>query len=101
VDIYDRFLRDELILRDELAIDRTLLANERTLLSYVRSGLAAVVGGITFLHFPQNGVLMYMGVALIPLGIAMVGVGYQRYASMRRSIEKVRRKLSTHVGAQE
>lgn len=29
---YFRFCNDELILRDELAVDRTLLANERTLL---------------------------------------------------------------------
>lgn len=99
MDTYDRFLRDDLILRDELAIDRTLLANERTLLSYARSGLAAVVGGITFMHFPEEGVLFYMGAVLIPVGLIMLGVGYHRYVTMRRSIEKVRRTLRTRDGA--
>lgn len=36
---YSKFDTDDLILRDQLAIDRTLLANERTLLAYLRSGV--------------------------------------------------------------
>lgn len=31
-----KFNKDEMILRDFLAVDRTLLANERTLLAYIR-----------------------------------------------------------------
>ena len=42
--VYSKFSDDDLILRDELAIDRTLLANERTLLAYLRSGVALALG---------------------------------------------------------
>ena len=35
---YEGFAKSDLILRDQLAIDRTLLANERTVLAYIRTG---------------------------------------------------------------
>ena len=43
--IYSRFVETQLILTDELAIDRTLLANERTLLAYLRAGMALIIAG--------------------------------------------------------
>ena len=52
---YERFDSDDLILRDELAIDRTLLANERTLLAYLRSGVALLIAGVSIIHFSQEG----------------------------------------------
>ena len=42
----------ELILRDKLAIDRTVLANERTLLAYVRTALTLFLVGISLVHLP-------------------------------------------------
>lgn len=41
----------ELILRDYLAVDRTLLANESALLSYTRTSLTMLVAGVTLTHF--------------------------------------------------
>ncbi len=75
-----------LILRDKLAIDRTLLANERTLLAYLRSALSLVIVGITFIHFFEFGVLLYLGIVSIPTGLAMAALGIMRYRSMDRSI---------------
>ena len=48
---YARFKTDELILRDCLAADRTVLANERTLLSYVRTAMAFMAAGAALLRF--------------------------------------------------
>ena len=93
-DPYTRFSSEELILRDELAIDRTLLANERTLLAYARSGVALIVGGVTFLHFPETGMLAVMGVALLPMGALLLIFGYQRYAKMQAAIQTIRQRLS-------
>ena len=91
---YDRFSTEELILRDELAIDRTLLANERTLLAYGRTGLALIVGGITLAHFGEYGILLPMGLALIPLGVVIMAWGYYRYRRMNAAISRIRRGLS-------
>lgn len=38
---------EELILRDHLAIDRTVLANERTYLSYMRTVVSFLVAALT------------------------------------------------------
>ncbi len=45
---YARFKGEDLILRDELAINRTILANEATLLAYVRSALTLIIAGVTW-----------------------------------------------------
>ena len=60
---YSRFDADNLILRDELAIDRTLLANERTLMAYLRSGVALLIAGATIMHFSAEGWFWAAGLA--------------------------------------
>jgi len=90
---YERFQPEELILRDELAIDRTVLANERTVLAYFRSALTLFITGVTFLHFFERGILPYIGIALIPCGLAVGIFGYLRYRKMDASIRTVRRSL--------
>ena len=91
---YERFQREELILRDELAIDRTILANERTVLSYYRSALTLVIVGVTFLHFAEKGYLIYIGAACIPVGLGVGVFGYRRYRRMNRIICGVRASLN-------
>lgn len=87
---YENYADKELILRDELAIDRTLLANERTLLAYLRSGLALGIVGITFLHFFEAGMLFYVGIVFIPCGIVVGIFGAIRYRKMDMAIRFVR-----------
>ena len=88
---YARFENKDLILRDELAIDRTLLANERTLMAYLRSGVALVIGGVTIIHFSNGGWFWGVGVACVPAGVISTIVGMFRYRRMNRSITLVRR----------
>lgn len=87
---YSKFEKDELILRDELAIDRTLLANERTLLAYLRSGVALLLAGASIIHLTNGGWFWYVGMACIPFGIVSAIIGMARYRSMNRAITRVR-----------
>jgi putative membrane protein len=89
---YERFDSDDLILRDELAIDRTLLANERTLLSYLRSGIALLIAGVSIIHFSQEGWFWAVGIACIPTGFITGVVGVLRYQKMNRSICLIRQQ---------
>jgi putative membrane protein len=66
-------------LRDELAVDRTLLANERTLLAYLRSGVALLIAGFSIMHFSTQGWFWAVGIAGIPAGIITGIVGMGRY----------------------
>ncbi|GAB2885573.1 hypothetical protein GCM10027046_12500 [Uliginosibacterium flavum] len=87
---YARFQSEDLILRDELAIDRTLLANENTLLAYLRSALTLVIAGVTFIHFFAASWLLWLGVAFVPLGIGVGLFGGWRFWKMQKSICTVR-----------
>lgn len=89
---YLKFDGNDLILRDELAIDRTLLANERTLLAYLRSGMALLIAGVSIMHFSHEGWFWAAGVACIPIGIITGIVGVARYRKMNKSIYLVRNR---------
>ena len=89
---YLRFDGSDLILRDELAIDRTLLANERTLLAYLRSGVTLLIAGVSIVHFSHDGWFLTAGIACIPAGIAAIAVGILRYRKMDRAICLIRNK---------
>ncbi len=87
---YAKFESAELILRDELAIDRTLLANERTLLAYLRSAVALLIAGVTIIHFSQAGWFQAVGIACLPAGVLVGAVGVGRFRRMTRAIARVR-----------
>ena len=93
-DLYSRFDTDKLILRDELAIDRTLLANERTLLSYLRSGIALLIAGVSFIHFPHEVWFTVVGIICIPSGFVTALIGTSRDLKRDKAISVVRRKFS-------
>ena len=92
---YSRFDGDDLILRDELAIDRTLLANERTLMAYLRSGVALLIAGVSIVHFSQEGWFWAVGIACLPTGVITGIVGVVRYRIMNRKIAFVRKRPAT------
>ncbi|MBI2438758.1 MAG: DUF202 domain-containing protein [Lentisphaerae bacterium] len=88
---YSKFDGSNLILRDELAIDRTLLANERTLLAYLRSGVALLIAGVTIMHFaPQESWFWSVGLACLPTGVITGLIGLARFRRMNRAICLVR-----------
>ncbi|MCG8342264.1 MAG: DUF202 domain-containing protein [Chlorobiales bacterium] len=89
---YTKFDDSKLILRDELAIDRTVLANERTLLAYLRSGVALVIAGVSIMHFSNEGWFWAVGVACIPVGMVAGIVGVIKYRRRNRAISAVRKK---------
>ncbi len=86
---YSHYLHHELILRDRLAADRTVLANERTFLAYARTALALTVGGITLVRFFGHGLTDILGWVLIPLGALTLAVGTRAYLRMRTRIAEI------------
>ena len=88
---YSDFERDEMILRDFLAADRTMLANERTFLSYTRTALAFVIGGASMIHFLNGAFADVGGGVLIVFGAISLVVGVQRYRWFRKRISLLSR----------
>lgn len=92
---YARFDSTDLILRDELAIDRTVLANERTMLAYARTALALIISGFTFLHFVETGLLRFIGIVSVPLGFAIGVFGGWRFLRIKWMIDGLRKGKHT------
>jgi putative membrane protein len=89
-DFYSRFHRRQLTLRDELAVDRTVLANERTLLGYIRTALGFLVVGLTFLHFLQSVYAHAAGYALMAVAAVILLIGLARFWQIRRDLQRLR-----------
>ena len=77
-------------LRDQLALDRTVMANERTLLAYVRTALGLVGAGVALLEFVAPPVGTLAGWALVALAAATLLVGVWRYSAVRRLLRTLR-----------
>lgn len=89
--LYKRMSPQALILRDELAIDRTMMANERTFLAYVRTGLSLGVAGASLMRFFETPLAEIVGWALIPAGISLTIIGAVRFGYIAREIRGLRR----------
>jgi putative membrane protein len=94
---YSKYCADNLILRDELAIDRTLLANERTLLSYLRSAAALLIAGFSIIHFSTEVWFWVLGLSCIPAGIMTGIIGVARYRRMNQTIVRIRNQSETET----
>ena len=85
---------DESILRDDLALDRTVLANERTLLSYMRTALFLLVTGLSPLKlFPENWWIVTIGCFVVALSVAVMWFGIYRYRQIQRKVNLIRRAV--------
>ncbi len=94
---YSNVNPEDLILRDHLARDRTVLANERTLLAYVRTAIAILAGGGTLLKvFPGVRYLRILGSILLVLGVLVLIVGIWRFVAVSRELRAIYHR-SKHV----
>lgn len=83
--------RGEPLLRDHLAVERTILANERTYLAYIRTALGLIIVALAMLSVAAQSMLAVMaaGVTFV-LGL-LVGVhGIRKYYVRRTSYRRVR-----------
>lgn len=71
---------------DELAIERTLLANERTFLAYFRTAAVLLTSGLAILHIEFFESIRFVSVGLIGLSPLVAGLGTWRLLTVRRNI---------------
>jgi len=90
---YEGINNGELILRDYLALDRTVLANERTLLSYVRTAIAFAGAGAALIHFFEDTLIHVLGWVLIPVAILLIVAGFIRFHRMKQRLAAVNKSL--------
>lgn len=81
-----------MILRDHLALGRTVLANERTLMAYLRTAIALVITGLLLIRFSQEtGVATNGTIGWIMLGVSVVVAlfGIWRFVMVRNQLAMI------------
>ena len=81
---YDNFSAHEFILRDWLALDRTVLANERTFLAYGRTSLGLFLAGVTLIKVFKSDLAIGTGWAFVVTAVAVFIYGFRRFRKMHR-----------------
>ncbi|MDP2624561.1 MAG: DUF202 domain-containing protein [Candidatus Peregrinibacteria bacterium] len=89
--VYKYFKKENLILRDYLAIDRTILSNESSLLSYFRTALALFVTGVSLIKFFDDIIIIIIGSLFIPVGFYTMMIGIWRYREINKNLRDLRK----------
>ncbi|MEK7459786.1 MAG: DUF202 domain-containing protein [Patescibacteria group bacterium] len=89
--LYQDFLVKELILRDYLAIERTMLTNEATFLAYIRTSLTVIVVGVTLVKLVEEPMLELLGIIFTLLGILVFIFGFIKSIKMKNKINYLKR----------
>lgn len=85
--------KEDIILRDHLAMERTKLANERTLLSYIRTSLYLILGGIAFLGMKDLEEIKWLGYFSLTLSMIVISIGIARFFQLKRHLKKMYRPI--------
>lgn len=83
---YARFAGRDLTLNDQLAIDRTVLANERTALAYARTAMAMLALGISAIKFFDDRLIQAAGGVFVAGSAALMLLGWVRYRRTSRRL---------------
>jgi putative membrane protein len=81
-----------MILRDYLALDRTVLANERTLLAYLRTFIGTFSAGLAMVKLLDTSlttIIGYVFAAVSPLFIVLGAVRYIQTGRKLKTIETI------------
>lgn len=76
----------ELKITDQLAIERTKLANERTFLAYFRTGIVFSSSGFAIVKLELLEEIAMIGYFLIVLGPLLVLIGLLRFSYVKKKI---------------
>lgn len=82
---YQKFC-DEMILRDFLALDRTILANKRTFLAYVRTSIGLVASGIGMVKLVTDGIVNLLGYIFILAALPVLIIGIKEYQKTKKEL---------------
>lgn len=75
-----------MILRDFLALDRTILANKRTLFAYVRTSIGLLASGIGIVKLVADGFLNLLGYFFIAAALPVLIIGAIEYIKMQKKL---------------
>lgn len=87
-------VKKELILREELALQRTTMANQTTLLAFVRTALYFLVAGLSLSHLLVLENALYLEIFCFILSGVLFILGLANFFKQKNKIEKSK----IHIG---
>ncbi len=81
---------EQMILRDYLAVDRTMMANETSFMSYVRTALTLIAAGATLIKFFNEPTMHVLGWGFVAIGGWLAFSGYARFRRTDAILHKVK-----------
>ena len=91
----------DLILRENLAIERTAMAIERTFLSYLRTSLYFSIAGITINSFMKLEHGRLLEVSFWIIAIIILGFGSYRLYDQRKKLSESRQHIGYYLLEEE
>lgn len=89
-DHYKNANSSEMILRDHLAYDRTVLANERTLLAYMRTAIMLLVTGGTLLRlFTKSYTTIILSAIFFVLCLIVGFIGLKKFLKTKTNLSGI------------
>jgi putative membrane protein len=82
--------REEMILRDYLAVDRTILANENSFMSYIRTALTLIAVGVSLIKFFDNPIMAVLGWVFVSVGGWLAAYGLNRYRRVDNVLHRIK-----------
>ena len=80
---------ENMIIRDYLALDRTILANRRTLLSYTRTFIGLFGGGIGLVKLLDKTIIVVIGYISMAISVPILIIGIIEYMKMKKSLSSI------------
>lgn len=81
-------VREKMILRDFLAMERTRLSNERTFLTYIRTGLYFLLGAGAMLKLVEFQEIRWLGWVSLGISSILFLVGIFRFVLLKRQMRR-------------
>ena len=79
-------------INEQLALERTKLANWRTFLAYIRTGVSFIALGAALFHFLKSPAWAFLGIASTILGIAFLVIGGVSYKKYNKKLEMIKKR---------
>jgi len=77
---YATYEKEDMILRDCLATDRTILANERTYLAYLRTVVSFMAAGIGLIKYVDEGIFVQaLGWVFLAASVITFVIGTKKF----------------------
>jgi putative membrane protein len=87
-------IKKDLILREKLALQRTVLANQTTFLAFLRTSMYFLIAGLSIQQLVQDPRAIFFEILLFTVSAALLVVGIINYLRNNRKI----RRSEIHIG---